>query len=278
MGCSAPCEQRPLPSVCACACVTPGGPAPSHGLRYRLSPARVGAQPRGPRCPDLCVALQEEAGENEPRWGGGASRRPPEHQGGLTRLVWEEKAEAGLGRGRIRGKGSERFGEVAHRQPRRSGSAFPSQAADRGGEVWEGPAIPPHTAPQLYLLFPRRWVDAAGGEKGRPGGAEPRGRRRQEHLRDAAPCPADAKRGGKPPAARPAPSFEGWGLKARKGPERGPPSRRAGVGGSDIPGRVPLLRFPEQPPAAAPGCGCRCCCCCPSCSPPCRPRSSPRSR
>lgn len=82
----------------------------------------------------------------------------------------------------------------------------------------------------------------------------------------------------KPPAARPAPSFEGWGLKARKGPERGPPSRRAGVGGSDIPGRVPLLRFPEQPPAAAPGCGCRCCCCCPSCSPPCRPRSSPRSR
>lgn len=194
--------------------VTPGGPAPSHGLRYRLSPARVGAQPRGPRCPDLCVALQEEAGENEPRWGGGASRRPPEHQGGLTRLVWEEKAEAGLGRGRIRGKGSERFGEVAHRQPRRSGSAFPSQAADRGGEVWEGPAIPPHTAPQLYLLFPRRWVDAAGGEKGRPGGAEPRGRRRQGASTRRRSLPGRRGERGETSGCAPGPELRGVGAKS----------------------------------------------------------------
>lgn len=65
------CSVRAAPAalrVCmsSWACSSPDYPAPSHGLRYRLPRAGVWAQPPGPRFPDLCLVLQEEAGKNDP--------------------------------------------------------------------------------------------------------------------------------------------------------------------------------------------------------------------
>ncbi|XP_031408061.1 SPARC-related modular calcium-binding protein 2 [Meleagris gallopavo] len=215
VGVPAPCEQRPLPFVCACLrgrAHPPTTPRPPTGSATGCPGQGYGLSPPA-RASRICAwCCRRRRGRTIPAKveGRGQAGTPRSIGGGLTREVWEEKAEAGLGRGRIRGKGNERFGEVAHRQPRRSGSAFPSQAADSGGEVWEAPAFPPTHPSSFISSSPAAGWTRPEGRKGGPEARSPEGGGSRGASPSRRSLPSRRGERGKTAGCAPDPELQGF--------------------------------------------------------------------